>query len=59
MIVGDNYGVIEGEDYNPHDCKPKGEGDDHDQNEDSREDMDDENDTESNPGDETEKRIKI
>ena len=58
MLVGDNFGVIEGDDYNPNDCKPKGgEGERDDE---SREDMDEENDdTESNPGDEFEKRLKI
>ena len=56
-MSGDNYGVIEGEDYNPNDCEPLDHRN-HNEGPSSGEEEENE-DTESNPGDEVEKRLKL
>jgi hypothetical protein len=57
LVSGENYGVIEGEDYNPHDCEPLGHRN-HNEQPSSGDDEENE-DTESNPGDDVEKRLKL
>lgn len=57
LVSGENYGVIEGEDYNPNDCQALGNHN-HDEHPSSGDDEENE-DTESNPGEDIEKRLKL